>query len=180
MVFKFKLVSDEVTNFSREIEIDSSATFLDLRNAILDSVGYSRGEMNSFFLCDDDWERHEEITLEDMGSSSDYDVWVMDETPLEELIEEEGQKLMFVFDYLTERAFYMEMKEEIPTRSLAQPVCTMKCGNPPSQTVDLDEFDAKIDELARRSADTTDLDADFFGDSEYDAEDLPEGFEEEM
>ncbi len=180
MVFRFKLVSDEVSNFSREIEIDSTASFLELRNAVLDSVGYSRGEMSSFFLCDDDWERHEEVTLEDMGSSSDYDVWLMEDTPLEELIEEEGQKLMFVFDYMTERAFFMEMKEEIPSRTLSQPVCTMKCGNPPAQTVDLDEFDAKVDEAARRAAQATEMDAEFFGDSEYDADELPEGFEEEL
>ena len=68
MVYRFKLVSDEVSNFSREYEIDSTATFLQLRNTILDSVGYSKDDFNSFFLCDDDWKKNEEITLEDMGS----------------------------------------------------------------------------------------------------------------
>ena len=48
MVYRFKLVSDEVDNFSREIEIDSEASFLQLRNAILDSVGYSKDELDSF------------------------------------------------------------------------------------------------------------------------------------
>ena len=71
MVYKFKLVSDEVSNFAREIEIDSESTFLQLRNVILDSVDYSKDELDSFFLCDDDWAKQEEITLEDMGSSSD-------------------------------------------------------------------------------------------------------------
>ena len=62
MVYRFKLVSDEADNFSREIEIDSEASFLQLRNAILDSVGYSKDELDSFFLCDDDWQKEEEIT----------------------------------------------------------------------------------------------------------------------
>ena len=44
------MVSDEVENFCREIEIDADANFLILRNAILDSVGYTKDEMNSFFL----------------------------------------------------------------------------------------------------------------------------------
>ena len=59
MVYKFKLVSDEVSNFSREIEIDSNSTFLQLRNAILDSVGYSKDDIDSFFLCDDEWQLQE-------------------------------------------------------------------------------------------------------------------------
>ena len=89
MVYRFKLVSDEVSNFSREIEIDSENTFLQLRNSILESVGYTKDELDSFFLCGDDWEREEEITLQDMGNStSDCDVWLMDNTHVSELVEE--------------------------------------------------------------------------------------------
>ncbi len=42
MIFNFRLVSDEVDNFRREISIDADATFLDLRNAICDSVDYDK------------------------------------------------------------------------------------------------------------------------------------------
>lgn len=180
MVYRFKLVSDEVSNFCREIEIDASASFLDLRNAVLDSVGYSKEDMDSFFLCDDDWSRREEITLEDMGSgASDHDTWIMQDTYLDTMLDEKGQKLIFVFDYMTERSFFMELKEEIMGRSLHEPVCTMKRGNPPAQTVDLDVFDSKIDEAAKKAtADDLDLDANFLGDSEFDMEDLPEGFDD--
>ena len=45
MVFRFLLLSDEVDDFKREIQIDSEATFLDLHNAILDSVGYTKDQM---------------------------------------------------------------------------------------------------------------------------------------
>ena len=177
MVYKFKLVSDEVSNFSREYEIDSSATFLQLRNAILDSVGYSKDDFNSFFLCDDDWQKNEEITLEDMGSSSDQDIWVMGDTPLNELIEEDGQKLIFVFDYMTERSFFMEMKESFPGRSLSDPICTLKRGNAPAQYVDLDEFDSKIDQTITPALPTDDLDLDIYGDDQYDDEDIADGFD---
>jgi hypothetical protein len=43
MLFRFLILSDEVDDFKREIKIDSEATFLDLHNAILDSVGYYFG-----------------------------------------------------------------------------------------------------------------------------------------
>lgn len=171
MVYRFKLVSDEASNFAREIEIDSDSSFLQLRNAILDSVGYSKDDMDSFFLCDDDWQRQEEITLEDMGSSSDCDIWLMEETPVGELVEDEGQKLVFVFDYLTERSFFMELKEIIPGRSLSEPVCTMKKGKAPVQKVDLDEFDAQIDAVAMQQAADV-LDEDFYSEGGYNPEDL--------
>ncbi len=74
MIYNFRLVSDEVDNFKREIAIDSDASFLQLRNAICDAVGYDKNQMNSFFLCDDNWEKEQEITLEDIGmdNSEDY------------------------------------------------------------------------------------------------------------
>lgn len=176
MVYRFKLVSDEVENFCREIEIDADANFLVLRNAILDSVGYTKDEMNSFFLCDDNWDKREEITLEDMGSSSDEDIWLMEDTHINELVEEEGQRLIFVFDYLTERSFFMELKSIIPRKTMMDPLCTRKEGKVPPQHVDMDEFDAKIDKKAAAAADG--LDIDFYGDSEFSEDELPEGFED--
>ncbi len=171
MVYRFKLVSDEAPNFSREIEIDSESSFLQLRNAILESVDYSKDDIDSFYLCDDDWQRQEEITLEDMGSSSDCDIWIMEDTPVGELIEDEGQKLVFVFDYLTERSFFMELKEMLPGRSLSEPICTLKKGKAPAQNVDMDEFDRKIDELAvKQAADV--LDEDLYSEDGYNPEDL--------
>ena len=73
MIYKFRIVSDEVDNFKREICIDSDASFLELHDAILDSVGFSKDQMTSFFICDDDWEKKTEITLMDMGKDSDED-----------------------------------------------------------------------------------------------------------
>ena len=107
MIYKFRIVSDEVDNFKREIAIDADDTFLRLRNAILDSVGYSKDQMDSFFICDDDWSKQKEITLVEMDTDSDQDIWLMEDTQLSELIEDEGQKLIFVFDYMTDRAFFM-------------------------------------------------------------------------
>lgn len=172
MVYRFKLVSDEADNFSREIEIDSEASFLQLRNAILDSVGYSKDELDSFFLCDDDWQKEEEITLEEMDTSSDRDTWLMESTPLYEMIEEEGQKLIFVFDYMTERCFFMEMKETIPGRNLVEPICTLKQGTPPAQHIDINEFEKNIDEKISKEFEITD---DFYEGNQYNEEDV-EGF----
>ena len=57
MVYKFRIISDEVDDFLREIQIDSEASFYDLHEAILKSTGYKDDQMTSFFICDDDWEK---------------------------------------------------------------------------------------------------------------------------
>lgn len=152
MVFKFRIVSDEVNNFKREITIDAGATFQDLKNAICASVGYDKNQLCSFFTCSDSWEKEKEITLEDMGTDSDQDVWLMEDTVLDDMIEEEGQKLLFVFDYMTERAFYMEMKEMEFGKTLKDPVCSLSLGQAPPQMTDLDELDAISESKAEAAA----------------------------
>lgn len=180
MIFNFRIVSDEVDNFKREIKIDADATFLDLKNAICDSVGYDKNQMCSFFLCDRNWEKEKEITFEDMGSDSDEDVWLMEDTILSDYIEDEGQKMLFVFDYMTDRAFFIEMKELITGKNLKDPVCTLSLGHAPAQTVDLDEFNAKIDAKAAATvASIDDLDEDFYGEDDFNPDEFDEeGFDE--
>ncbi len=179
MIFTFRIVSDEVDNFKREIIIDATSTFLDLKNAICESVGYDKGQMSSFFLCDRNWEKEKEITYEDMGSDADQDVWLMEESVLSDFIDDEGQKLLYVFDYMTDRAFFIEMKEIQTGRSLKDPVCSLSLGQAPREFIDLDEFDAKADARAAAALAATDLDEDFYGDQGYNEDEFDaEGFDE--
>lgn len=165
----------------REIEADSENTFLQLRNCILESLDYSKDELDSFFLCNEDWELEEEITLEDMGnSSSDRDQWLMENTPLSELIEDEGQRMTFEFDYLNERSFFMELKEIIPGRSLVEPVCTLMKGKAPQQFKEFDDSElasAGIKTIATTDVDVEGMDLNSFDNSDFDSEDLSSGFD---
>ena len=177
MIYRFRIVSDEVDNFKREIAIDADDTFLRLRNAILDSVGYSKDQMDSFFICDDDWSKQKEITLVEMDTGSDQDIWLMEDTQLSELIEDEGQKLIFVFDYMTDRAFFMEMKECVPGKNLKDPLCQRKEGKAPAQFIDIDEVNEKAAKAAAISAaiDINDIDdGEFYGDEGFNEDELGE------
>ena len=162
MIFNFRLVSDEVDNFKREIEIDADDTFLDLRNAICDAVQYDRSEMCSFFLCDDSWEKEKEITLEDMGTDSDEDTYLMDECILS--------------DYMTDRAFFLQLKKIITGKSLKDPVCTLSMGKAPDQHIDMKRFEAEIDAKAAKQASLEDFGEDFDEDGYNEDEFDPEGF----
>ena len=109
------------------------------------------------------------------------EVWLMDESVLGDFIDDEGQKLLYVFDYMTDRAFFIEMTEMITGKTLKDPLCTLSLGQAPSETVDLDEFDAKIDSKAAAAANVgiDDLDEDFYGSDTYNPDEFDtESFDE--
>lgn len=139
MIFKFSLVSDEVTNFKREIQIDSDSTFFDLHKIIMECSGYGETEITAFYICDDWWNKKQEITLIEIDTDSDVDCFVMEEETLSDWLDEEKQKLKFLFDYHGERSFYMELSEMIIGEYLSEPTCTKKQGTPPTQFLEEEE-----------------------------------------
>ncbi len=171
MVFKFRLLSDEVENFRRDIEIDSDATFLDLHTAILESAGYPDDQMTSFFICNDKWIKEVEITREDMGSMSEEDSYIMEECVLGDHLEEEKQKLMYVFDPLGDRVFYMELSKIEFGKSCAEATCTKSVGDAPAQTLNFDELMKKSNTVV---ATDEDLEEDFYGSDGYNDDDIDE------
>ena len=137
MIYRFTIISDEVDDFVREIQIDPEATFFDFHEAILKSVGYANDQMTSFFICDDDWEKGKEVTLEEMDDNPEIDSWVMKDTAISELVEDEKQKLLYVFDYITERCFFIELSEIITGKDMNGAKCTKKSGDAPKQTLSI-------------------------------------------
>ena len=170
MLYKFTILSDESDNFVRVIKIDSEAKFIDLHNAILDSVSYEKNQMTTFFICSDNWEKGQEVTLVEMESTSEYDNLVMENTSLEELLIDENQKLLYVFDMISERVFFMELTEIIPRKNLDKPVCITSEGDAPIQIMPDDGLTVIPKE---------NIDENFYGDEDYEPEELDqEGFGE--
>lgn len=177
MLFKIRLVSDEVDGFLREFMIDEDATFLDLNKVILESCGYPDDQMTSFYVCNDEWERMEQITREDMGTSAaDEDIFVMADTRLNEFIEEKGQKLEYVFDPFCERSFFLNVKDEETGRHLDKPEVVRTRGNAPVQIA---ELDSPTIASSVRSSEIDDDGSDlFYGSDSFNDDDFdPEGFE---
>jgi len=169
MIYKFLLISDEQENFVREIEIDAEATFLDFQKAIIKSVKYTDGELTTFFLCSDEWEKEQEVTFMEMDTDSSVDAYLMEDTKLEELVENEGQKLLFVFDMLTERVFFIELKEIVTGKTLKEAVCSYSQGEPPQQSINFDVFEETIIKKAEKQ---NVFDDDFYGEEGYNEDEL--------
>jgi hypothetical protein len=102
--------------------------------------------MTEFYVCDEEWERHEQITREDVfDEDMSEDVYLMEETPLSDFIEDEGQHFEFVFDPYAERSFFLDVKELIPGEHLSAPEVIRAKGDAPQQLLDFeDPFVEKI------------------------------------
>lgn len=182
MIYRIKFISDEADGFLRELKIDSDATFLDLNKAILKSCSYPDDQMTSFYICDEEWERGTQITREDMGvGDSDEDIFVMEKTRLSELVEDEDQRLEFVFDPFSDRCFYLDVKEIIPGKNLQEAEITRSKGDAPRQLLelDLDLGSSKGKKGAGSASDYDDFDDDsLFGGAGYNDDEIDlEGFE---
>lgn len=169
MIYKFILVSDEEPDFMREISISSEAKFLELHEAILDSVNYDGGAITSFFICNDDWEKEQEITLIEMDTDSDVDSYVMSDTTISDLVTDEHQKLLYVFDFLSDRAFFIELKEMLPGQDIDAAKCTASLGDAPIQYKLEDDIEDIFEPKAKgkKAASSEFDDESFYGDEGF-------------
>ena len=172
MIYKITFSCDEVDGFRRVFEADSDATFLELHAAILKSMNFPDDQMTSFFMCNDRWEKEQEVTLIEMGSNFEYDNMIMESTRLSELMEDRGQRLIYVFDPMYERYIFGSLTEIMPG-IMSGVECVENRGEAPKQlqTEDVAE--------ATRAKDAAWEDDDMFNDSEFDINDLDaEGFQD--
>lgn len=174
MIYKIAFACDEGEGFHRVFEADSEASFLELHEAILKSVNWPDDQMTSFFMCNDRWEKGQEVTLVEMGSNFEFDNMIMNDTRLSDLMEEQGQRLIYVFDPMFERYFFGSLKEILPG-FMSGVECVEKKGVAPEQAKQEDLSNI----LGKDGKGDLGLDDDFYGDSQYDEGDLDlEGFQD--
>ena len=168
MIYRFIIISDEVDGFMREIQIDADAKFLELHKLILESCGYEDNQLTSFTICENGWEKGQEITLEEMDTDADEDCYIMAETELSQFLEDEKQHLLYTFDMLAERMFFIELSEIISGKHLDKPVVSRSQGNPPQQKMDFDDLMAMNPVTGDSDFIDDDMTSDEFNDEDLD------------
>jgi len=134
MVYKFRMLSDEVKDFARDIEILGGQTFYDFHKAIQDDLGFDQSQIASFFLTNHQWEKEKEFTLFDMSDGESNAPVPMDKAMLKNYISELKQMMIYVFDFFNERSFFIELTEIQPEAPYSDyPAVTFSRGNPPQQ-----------------------------------------------
>ncbi|MBO5771517.1 MAG: hypothetical protein J6R09_02640 [Alistipes sp.] len=135
MILKFRMLSDENDNFVRDLEVPHDMTLAGLHDFIIESLGYDNC-MASFFAADDHWNRLREFTLMDMGEGEMLEEapMAMDSITLAELAVIECDKLIYQFDLLTDRAYYLELVNAAePNKDLTYPRVAFENASAPDQ-----------------------------------------------
>ncbi len=174
MTYKITLFSQESEDFVLEIMIDADAYFMDLHKLILDSCHYSEGEGHCFLLCDENWHVSQRILLHDSGKlGSDEDLFLMEDSTLGDFIEDEGQRLAYVFDGVGRRLFLMELSEVIFGKPQLHPIVSRRHGQVPVQY-----WDEVVDEATVKPVPAVELEEEAESEESFDENEIDlEGFE---
>ena len=134
MVYKFRLISDEVKDFVRDVELLSGQNFYDFHKLLVEDLNYDITQIASFFLTNNNWEKQREFTLFDMSEESGFSSVRMDKALLRDYIEEDKQRFLYIFDFFNERGLFIELVETgDQNNSSKYPRITFSSGNPPVQ-----------------------------------------------
>ena len=134
MVLKFRLISNEQDDFIRDFEILAKQTFFHLHLAIQENLHFDKSQIASFFTCNQDWEKEQEITLFELSEEESAKVITMDTAVVGEFMSEIHDKMIYVFDVFNERMFFVELVEkERPDPSIHYPRCIYEKGKAPQQ-----------------------------------------------
>ena len=161
MIYLFRIVSDEDQEFFRDVVAESSDTFLELHQVVQNNMGYDACQLASFFITNDLWEKQQEITLIDMMQDPTLGTPTMDQVTLEEYLTEISQRMIYVYDFFAERAFYMELIEMTDQTSPKDtPFIAQAEGDPPPQLAFdrlMDDPQAPMEEMDPDDEDQEDL-----------------------
>ncbi len=170
MILHFRLLSNDADDFIMEVEINENASFMDMHMFIQKSLDFDPSNMASFIITDSEWNKEKEISLMKMADE-DEDVLLMDETTLSEFIKGKKQRLLYVFDFFSERAFFMEVFNVIEGESKGSELLKIE-GSTPNQ-IEVEDIISAEDDFSIQ-----DYDDDFGGEFEdmdsLDFENLPD------
>jgi hypothetical protein len=148
-IFHFRILPDQSDEVFRDIEIKSSDTFEQLHDAILKAFEFSGQEMASFYMSNEEWDKGEEITQMDMGGMGDDAVLTMKDTALSDMVFDQGQKLLYLYDFMRMWIFFVELVGiSDPEGSKSYPLVTLSVGDAPDEHSKelVDSFPVDFDE----------------------------------
>ncbi len=112
MIYKFRVILDSESeeDVFRDIEIRETDSLEDLHNSITQSFGFDGLEMASFYVSNEQWDQGEEISMFDVSEGHDT-IRTMNETILNDIVDANKTKLIYIYDFLSMWTFLVELAE---------------------------------------------------------------------
>lgn len=164
MILKIRVVLDTKEDVIRTLLIDGNSTLEDFHKVIAKVFGFNGQEMASFYRTDDEWNQGEEIPLFSMDDSPN--ALCMSNTTIMQNIEDPGEKLIYVYDFLSMWTFYVEVLEQTDTQE-ELPKLVLSIGEVPEEAPEK-EFSAT--KKQNSSLDFDMPDNEYFNDDEFNDE----------
>ena len=115
------MLSDESDNFVRDFEVYPDMTLTEFHHFILRALRYDEC-MVSIFKSDADWQLVEEFSEIDMGEDIPDAPRCMDKVRLMEVTNDFHDRLIYTFDMINDRSFYLELVDmQRPQAGLSYP-----------------------------------------------------------
>ena len=102
-----RAILDTEEDVIRDFEIEASSSLEELHDALYQSFGFAGNEMASFYRSDEQWNQGEEMPLFDMGLGEKP----FSDKPIEKILSESENRLIYVYDFLKLWTFYVELIE---------------------------------------------------------------------
>ena len=133
MLYTITAVSPEVEDFAIELQIESDATFADLHRLIRKACQWGQHKPSVFYLCNERWRRERAIPEKSFEDDT------MDEVELGDLLDDEGQRLQYIFDHEEHRGLLLEVTHISSGKHIDEPHCRRSHGTPPPLQIESPE-----------------------------------------
>jgi hypothetical protein len=149
-VYKLRVLLDDKAVIYRDIVISADDHLESLHYAILDAFDLSNSEPASFYLSNNQWEKLEEIPIVAFDETQQRQ---MNETALSDVLQKKEDKLIYIYDFLNEWYFFIELVDILPyNQTAAYPMLIDAYGDSPNekqrqQTVLSDNLEKKNNDL---------------------------------
>jgi len=137
MTYIFRFLLPQEKEFMTDIAVPSSFSFFDFHQTVQEFFKYDKGQMASFIITDDQWNKLKEIAMVDFEKEDGESP--MKAYKLSDIFKKEGQRMLYVFDFFSERAFFVQLSEIQEDKSVSKGSLLKLEGRIPDQIkIDLD------------------------------------------
>jgi len=105
MKLKLRVILNVKTDVLRDIIIDSKVTLKEMSDIISESFGFDSTEISTFHHTNEDWELLEEIKIFKIDESDIS----MENSPISDFLQLNGDKIIFIYDFLNYWTFFIEL-----------------------------------------------------------------------
>lgn len=149
MLYTFRILIDYEKDVFRDVICRQDQSFMDLNKAIIEAFSFKGDQMTSFYMSNENWDKGEEIVQFDMGFEDE--VKIMETTLLKDMVKEDDQKILFIYDFLKLWIFYIELISVSEEKKGDYPQITNRLGISPKEDEKTEDFEMPQDHIGEDS-----------------------------